>query len=87
MKIQNNTCLRCGALQFTEYCEFCEPNMVWVYDDHHAHLVEIPPKEPPTEEEMEDMAESHGLVGELFMEDEPDNVVDEYDRYDHLRDG
>jgi len=86
MNVQHNTCLRCGALQFTEYCEFCEPNMVWVYDDNHAHLVDAPPKDLPSDQELEDMAESHGLVGELFMDDEPDNVVDEYDRYDHLRD-
>ena len=52
MKIQNNACLRCGALQFTEYCEFCEPNMVWAYDDF-----EVPPKTPPTDQELDDMAE------------------------------
>ena len=52
MKIQNNACLRCGALQFTEYCEFCEPNMVWAYDDF-----EVPPKDPPSDQELEDMAE------------------------------
>ena len=52
MNVQHNTWLRCGALQFTEYCEFCEPNMVWAYDDF-----EVPPKTLPTDQELEDMAE------------------------------
>jgi len=49
----------------------------------------VEPRELPSEQELHEMAAHYELagdmLGELFVGDEPDSIVDEYDRYDHLR--
>ena len=87
MKIKN-TCVLCGDPINSPQHTFC----ISCGD-------EIEAREIPTEEELEEMAAHYGLEADnyvdfdirdfevLAFDAEPDNVVDEYDRFDHLGDG
>ena len=75
---KSNDCEWCGDPTNSPQHTICVPC---------AQMVE--PRELPSEQELHEMAAHYELagdmLGELFVGDEPDSIVDEYDRYDHLR--
>ena len=77
MRIQNNTCSRCGETQFTEYCEHCEPNMVWDHDAaYEAAMESAPSTDEPTDEDLAEMAA-------FYDELDRQARIDAYDDIDH----
>ena len=75
MRVIQNTCPRCGETQYTEYCGFCEPGMVPF----------------PTDQDIEEMATYYDSIveheGNTLYGIEAEQIIDEYDRHDHLGDG
>ena len=83
-----------GGMKKSNDCEWCGDQT-----NSPQHTICVPcaqmvePHELPSEQELHDMAAHYELAGdmldddlvELFVGDEPDSIVDEYDRYDHLR--
>jgi hypothetical protein len=77
MKIPTTTCSSCDSILSTEFCEFCDPDIMWETDEADDLLMICPPTLPsPTDEELDEMS---AYYDELDFEAR----VDAHDDMDH----
>ena len=78
MKIPTTTCSTCDSILSTEFCEFCDPDIMWETDEadalYEAFASRFLPS--PTDEELDEM---NAYYDELDFEAR----VDAHDDMDH----